>query len=275
MRKYLDPFFTVNQLVKQAHKEISSSKDFAFLKAISSILEIATNATEKNKINLAQSALTTLPNLFNNYLNMMKSIAHHQDSAEKLMSDAQEINYVYDHLSQRLHVLFMLAMENSLEPILNTLHTTLGKMAIESANIDFFLSNMPLKDLKEVALTCQQEGFMNVSERLEITLLEVGRKLLQHKDLPYAEIRETFLTIIETLEALAEGNYRFDKESNIKFLLEPIRQLRLCFDKEPAKSHQDTPLLLARMDQTIGQFTELEKLLLATPKGAQFTAPTS
>jgi hypothetical protein len=273
VRCYLDPFFTLDQLVKQANKEISASKDFAFLDTISAILEMATLATEKNWVNLAQSALTTLPPLFKNYLNMMESIAH--EDPKKSMSDAQEIHYVYDQISQRVHVLFMLALKNSLEPILNSLHTTLGKIALASAHMDFALANMALQDLKQIAQTSQKEGFMHVSERSEITLVEVSKKLLEYKNLPYSEIKESFLTIIETLETLAEGNYRFDKERNIQFLLEPIKQLRRSFEKEPAKSHQDTPLLLARMAQTIGQFTELEKLLLATPPGARFTAPAS
>ena len=84
-------------------------------------------------------------------------------------------------------------------------------------------------------------------------------------DIKYLEIRDPYLSIINGLEVLAKGTFKRDKTTNIAILMQPFKDLKVLFQSEKAKEHQDTPVIMQNIDRVLGEFEALQMVMNTIP----------
>ena len=84
-------------------------------------------------------------------------------------------------------------------------------------------------------------------------------------DIQYLEIKEVFLSIILYMHEIAKETFRQDKESNLKLLAQPFRDLKATFKKEPLVGHQDTPVIDRMINSILEEFAALESVMTTMP----------
>ena len=71
--------------------------------------------------------------------------------------------------------------------------------------------------------------------------------------------------LITQLHEITKEAFKQDKSINISMLTQPFRDMKAFFASEKLAQHQDTPVIVDRINQVIGEFDALEVILKTLP----------
>ena len=158
-----------------------------------------------------------------------------------------------------------LALQQRFEPICSHIQKTLGRIIIHAAKCDITLASYPILYMGKFAKLAQENNMGEVANNTLITLLEVGKMIPQQVDIQYLEIKELYQSIIFYMHEIAKETFRQDKESNLKLLTQPFRDLKALFKRESMVGHQDTPFIDRMINSVLEEFTALESVMNTMP----------
>lgn len=271
--KYLNPFEVVEIFTQNALASIRNSDDVALCSWIDSLAETAIKAIDRKSTSLTIHAMNKLGDVIKNYLETEKSLAHSEAIEAKQFGISDPVSFVLFFIFQRLELINHRAIHERLEPICSDLMALLGKIAIYATQFDVTLAGFPIHYMGKFAKEAQENKLQEVAERATLTLVEVGKAILQEKNLEYLEIKDPFLSIINHMDEIAKDIFRRNKETNIKILVQPFRDLKILFSAENVATHRDTPDIVKSIDRVIEEFTTLEAIMMAMPPVSQIIPP--
>lgn len=258
--KYFNPYEVLKMFTHQAVVSIQNENESELSNSIDALSEVAVKSIDRKSFSLCQHSVDEMRNVAFAVMRTAKSLSH--PDAEKT---EERVSFTLFYLFQRLELIHSLALKHGFEPISSNVITNLGKIAVEAAKCDMTYVVYPLHYMGRFALECQEEGLPEVGVRASIALLEVARRIVNEVDLSYASIKEPFFTLISQMEEINKEMFRQDKETNIVFMKQPFIDLKKIFESEKVASHQDTPAIRADIDRVIGEFSELEAIMLQMP----------
>lgn len=263
---YFDPHEAIRRFSREAKHTIQDEKEADLCRWIDALAEVAIKGAEEHSSSLCHQAIDELRQLSCLFLEASTSISHHeQDADTKALGIADKISYMQIYLYQRLDVVMEKSLANRLEMTASHLIAAMGKIAIAAAKCDFTLAGVPLRFMGKFARRAQQEGFEEAAVTATCLFLEIARILLTEIEIGYYEIKEAFLIIVNSLEELAQGAFRRNKQIHIPLLLQPFLDLKALFEKGKAKEHQDAPVIIQAIDRVVGQFEALQAVMVAMP----------
>lgn len=263
---YLNPFFVVGLFTKEANSCIQNERELDLCNWIDALAEISIKATHTHSTSLSNASLTEQQKIASLFLKSSKSISHHaQDAQSKQLGISDKVSYTMFYLYQRLELEFDKALNSNIEPICSHITVILGKIAINAAEYDITLASAPLRFLGKFANKAQAKDMLETVIKASCTLLGVARAILNDIDITYLEIKDPFLSIINTLEELAKNTFRQDKTTNIAVLIQPFLDLKQMFSEEKLQKHQDTPIIIQNIDRVLGEFEALQMVLKTLP----------
>lgn len=264
--KYLNPFSVVSMFTKTAKSDVQEDREMELCDSIDALSELATKSLETSGTGLPIKALDEMQIIARNFFNSVKSIAHRtKDPESEKMGISDRISYTLFFLLQRLEHIETKALEKNLEPVCSSVITTLGKIAIHAAKFDVSLCGYPIHVLGRCAEKAQMNGMSDVAAKAVITLVEVAKAIIQEIDVTYLELKEPFAILITEMHNLTKEAFRQNKEMDIELFRQPFRQVKELFTTERMATHQDTPEILARLDQVIAEWDALELVLKTIP----------
>lgn len=257
---YLDPVHVIEFFGEKAGESVRKSDFKGACEWFDTFSEIAMKGLSKHNASIALNSVDKLRLVSKDYLAQVKNI-HFNDEAER----GDHVNYTLFYLFQRVEMIFETALQQKVEPLCSYIITMLGKIAIYCAKFDISVAHYPLFYLGKLSNAAQQKGLQEVGNRATLTMLEVSKVIINEVDLQYVDIKETFLTIVNNMHEIAEETFRNDKDTNISLLTQPFYQLKELFQQGNLTSHQDTPIIMANIDQVINEFNTLETVLNTMP----------
>ena len=257
---YFDPEHVIEYFGDRAGESVRKSDFKGACKWFDTFSEIGMKALSNHSNSLCLSSIDKMRLVTKDYLALVKNI-HFNDEEER----GDHVNYTLFYLFQRIEMLYEAALKQKLEPICSYILTMLGKIAIYCAKFDISVAHFPLFYFGKLTNAAQQKGLDEVGNRATLTMLEVSKMILKEVDLQYVDIKETFSTIVNNMHEIAEETFRKDKSTNISLLTQPFFQLKELFQKGDIASHQDTPFIIASIDQVLNEFSALEAVLNTMP----------
>jgi hypothetical protein len=255
---YLNPFCVVKLFAKEARQCISNNKELDLCTWIDALAEVSIKGLQKQSTAVCHEALAEQQNLIRLFLSASKSIAHpEQDAQTKILGIQDKVSYTLFYVYQRLDIIFEKALKNHLEPTCSQIITLLGKIAIDAAKYDMSLASAPLRFIGKFAKRAQDQGFEETVMTASCVFSEVAKTIVTEIDLTYYEIKDAFLSIINGMEVLSKDAFKRDKTTNISLLMQPFKELRVLFDSEKMKNHQDTPVIVQNIDRVLGEYEAL------------------
>lgn len=263
---YLNPFRVVDFLKAEAIDAIDKDKDKDFCNLIESCSEVAIKSTQRHNSALANHALDALEESGEKFLASSKRLSHpiqNKELADEGVSDS--LNYILLFLLQHLEAVHSEAIEKKQEIIAGHVITIITKLADFAANVDLSLTALPLHYINKLAESSMDHSLQDVGIKASIGLLKLAENISKQKDLQYMDLKPPFFTIISILDNVAKITFKNNKEVKIFLLVQPFKDLKSLFEKEPLKSHQDSPAIVNQVDLTLAEFTALESVLATMP----------
>ncbi len=263
--KYLNPFEVVDMFSNNAQASIRDSNDLELCNWIDSLTETAIKAIHRKSTSLTIHCMNRLGEVIKTYLEAEKSLSHHEEVEAKEVGVSDPVSFMLFFIFQRLEMVNREAIQGGLEPICSDLMALLGKIAVYATHLDITLTGYPIHYMGKFAKQAQAHGLQEVADRATLTLLEVGRVILQEKNLEYLELKDPFMSIINHMDEIAKETFRKNKETNIKLLIQPFKDLKALFSAEGVATHRDTPVIVQSIDRVIDEFVTLETVMMAMP----------
>jgi hypothetical protein len=264
--EYLNPFAVVELFSKEAQQCIQNERELDLCHWIDGLSEVAMKAINKHSISLSNTAINQQQQTARLFLQSAKSLSHHsQDKQSKELGITDKVSYIMFYLYQRLDLEFDSALKIHLEPTCSNIIVILGKIAIDAAKYDVSMATLPLRFLGKFANAAQEKDLSETVIKASCALLETGRTILNDIDITYAEIKDPFLSIVNSLESLAKGAFRKDKSTNIALLIQPLIELKAMFASEKISKHQDAPAITQSIDRVLGEFEALQMVMNTLP----------
>ncbi len=270
---YFNPYAITTLFTKEANHCIQDDREVDLCHWIDALGEIATKAVQGGSTSLANHALTEMQQIARLFLEASKSIGHQtHDKQMNELGVQDKVSYTMFYLFQRLELVNHRASEKRLQPTCNHLITLLGKIAVDSAKYDISMALYPLHYLGKFTKEALAHQLFEVGDTATCTLLGVSKEILE-LDITYLEIRDPFLSIINTLEVIAQETFKRDKTINLKVVTQPLEDLKVLFTTEKLANHADTPIILQNIDRVLGEFATLEMVLRTIPKIPDVSSP--
>lgn len=263
---YVNPFSVVKMFTKQAKVDIANDHELDLCDMIDALAEVAIKGIDNYSTSICHVALNEEQQIARQFLAASKSIAHRSKDAEtQSLGIADKVSYTLFYLYQRLDIVFNKALKNQLEPTCSLIIKLLGKIAIDAAEYDVSLASHPLNYIGKCAKRAQDQGFEETVLTASCVLLEVAREMISNIDLSYYEIKDAFLSVVNSMEVLSNGAFRRDKTINVTLLMQPFKDLRALFENDRVKNHLDTPIIVQNIDRVIGEYEALLVVMNTMP----------
>lgn len=263
---YLNPFSVIEMFTKEAKECIQNERELDLCHWIDALSEIAIKAIQRHSTSLSNASLYEQQQIARLFFQSSKSISHHtQDKQSKELGIIDKVSYTMFYLYQRLELEFDKALKNNLEPTCSQIIVILGKITVDAAKYDISMASPPLHFLGKFAKKAQENDLSETVLKASCTLLEVARTIINDIDITYLEIKDPFLTIINSMEELAKGAFRKDKAMNISLLIQPFLELKEMFSTDKLKQHQDGPIIIQNIDRVLGEFEALQMVMNTLP----------
>jgi hypothetical protein len=263
---FLNPFYLVKQLEKDAEAGIRNNNDEQLWAALDSIAEVSLRSIEKSRIALSTQALQTFPPIYQVFFESSKSIARiNVDKKVEKETGLDEASFTVYFLLQRLELINDRALQFRLETAIRQLITALGKIIIYAAEFDLSMVAFPTHFLTKFGLKAQQHHFDEVAVLTTGTLSEIAKTILTEIDVTYAELQQPFRAILNGLDALAKGTFKKRKDTSVSILIEPFLQVKTLLQTERMANHPDTPLILQEINRILEEWEALDKLMRGIP----------
>lgn len=262
----LNPHNLVKEFEHSAINAIQVGKDEQLWQSIDSLADVAFSAVEKYKLALSSQALKTFPPIMHSFYASSKSISRANVDVEVEKQTGQdEASYTLFYLLQRLELINDKALRNRLETICREMIMALGKIIVYGAELDLSLVSFPTHFLVKFGLKAQQHHFNEVAELTTSTLTEISKSIVNNVNLTYAELVDSFHSIINGLVSLAKGEFQQNKFANIKVLTQPLVDLKELMNNPKIANHRDAPAIRLEIDRALSEFQMLEQVMRALP----------
>ncbi|KAF3361968.1 Uncharacterized protein PHSC3_001526 [Chlamydiales bacterium STE3] len=263
---YLDPFQVVKMLTHDTRKDIENNKVAELCDNIDAFSEMAIVSINRNSISLGNEAISELRHITTIFLDSYKSLGHVDESKElKKLGIKDTVQFILFYILQRFSMVFDHSLKNRLETVCSAIITALGKTAVSAAKYDISMAIYPIHFLSRLGQEAQTQGFQEIGVKTSLTLLEIVKAITKEFDVSYLELQPPFLSIVNTLDAIAKETFRRDKKTNIRILLQPFLDMKELFGTEKMAKHQDTPIIVQNIDRVINEFETLQSVLTAMP----------
>lgn len=269
---YFNPFSVIRRFTQEAHKSTVAARDEELCQWIDAQTEIATKTIGRNGTALCQEAIGEMQMIARNFMESCKSIGHihsdeknTQDPEIALGRDADEVGYILFYILQRLEFINNLALKKKQEPICNTIIATLSKITLYAAKFDLSLVSYPVHYIGKAALQAQEHDLTEIPIKASMALLEVSRTILAEVDYTYLDLKDPFLSIINSLEEISKAIFKKDKNISLKILMQPFVDLKELFSSEKVAGHQDTSVIIASINRILGEYEALETVMKTMP----------
>lgn len=262
---FLDPYHVVEFLSNSALHCAKTSKEGELCDWIDTLTETSIKGLEHHSFSLSILAVDKLRLVTENYLEIAKRISYHEGESAGKFGGSDHISYMLFYLFQRMELIFDKAVEGRNEPACSNLIATLGKIIIYCAKYDITLAGHPLYYCGRFVKKAQHRELNEVGNRGVVTLLEVAKVIIKDVDLQYVEIKDTFIDLVNTMHGIAKDTFRKDKSINIPLLMQPFSTLKEFFRNGKIADHQDTPSIIASIDNVLVEFSSLEEVMRSMP----------
>lgn len=263
---YLNPYEIVRLFAANARSSIDNDKELEVCDWIDGISEIALKAINRHSTSLSHDALEEEQLIIRDFLATSKSIGHfQQDAQNKALGINDRVSFVMFHFYQRVDVAFDRALENTLEMTTSHIIRLMGKIVLDAAKYDITMATVPLRFLGKFARKAQEKGLEESTMTASCVLSEVASELVNGLDLTYAEIQDPFLSIINGLEVITKGQFQRDKNIKISILETPFKELKVLFEQDKMKNHQDTPVIMQNINRVLGEYEALQLVMTTRP----------
>ena len=264
---YLDPFQASELIAKKASADVRKNNVENLIDGIDALAEVSSRSISRGNASLAQESIQELRNIGVEFLKASKSFANlTEDLDENTGGQVDKVAFTFFSLVSRLQSLGYQAAQKKMETVLSQTMTSLGRLAIASANYDLTLTAHPIVALGKIATHALKHHENETAIKGEIVLFEVAKSIINENDLSYGDLKSPFIALIHQLEALEESRFQADKDIQIQLLTQPFLDLKELFKQEKLVGHLDTPALLSETDRVLAEFAALENVLRAMPK---------
>jgi|GEM_PF-1367647 len=269
----LTPSHLVKEFEIAAKHAIQDGQDNKLWQTLDSLSEMALSGVHDNKISLSTQAINAFPPIMHTFYNSSKSISRlTQDQEVEIQTGQDEASYTLFYLLQRLELINDRALKNRLESVCRHMVMALGRIILYGAKLDLSLLTFPMHFLVKFGLKAQQHHFNEVSELTVSTILEIAKAVINEVELKYAELVEPFQAMIKGLETLAKGEFKQNKFTHIKPLIQPLLDFKALLDNPKIIEHRDAPAIRIDIDRTLAEFEVLEQVMQTLPTISETTS---
>lgn len=263
---YLNPFSVIKLFTNAGYASIAQDRELDLCDSLESLSEVGLKSLNRSSTSLCNNAIDEMREIVRIFLDSSKSIAHEsQDKQSKEMGITDKISYTLFFFFGRIELLFQKALAQNLETVCSNIIGTLGKVTLYAAKVDLSLVSYPVHFLGKFSIKAQQHNMADIGLKGTCTLLEVSKTIVNDIDLTYLELQEPFFSIITQLDEIAKETFRKDKNSSLKVLTQPFRDLKELFSSPKMQNHQDTPVIISDIDRVLAEWDALELVLRTLP----------
>jgi len=263
---YLSPFEVAAKMTKAAHNSIRESKEGDLCDWIDSLSELLLRAVERSSLSLCISVNNELALIARGFFQSSKSFSQPEvDAQSRELGISDKASYTLFFLLQRLEMIYERAIEKRFEPLCSNLVAVLGKITISAADYDWSLISPPLHFLGKWTHLALEHKISEVGPKAIYVLLEVGRSIIEEKNIAYSALKEPYQSIIQHMESITREMFRQNKKTSIAVLMQPFKDLKELLKGTTVVNHPDTPGLILILDRILGEFNELDMIMKTLP----------
>lgn len=262
LSNYFNPTAVIRIVAQRGQEDIAASRDSELCDWIAALSEMALIALKRYGFLLAERSITAIAVLLQRFLEV------HRRSLQTEAPEAnihQRASFVLFFGFDRLRLIYGHALDDKLEPVCSHIITSLGKISVAAAFGDVTKVSYPLRYITSMALDALEWDLTEVTIKANLTLLEVGKRILGDVDLTKTNVREPFVALVSHLEDIAKASFRRDKESNIRMLVQPLNQLRDAVQGHKLADRDDMKAIVAAIDNVLADFENLQLVLNTIP----------
>ena len=202
---FLDAFQVVKIFTNDARKSIENNKELELCDNVDALSEMAIGSIKRNNTSLGNEAISEMRHIARIFLESYKSIGHVEGTEElKKLGIKDTVEYILFYILQRFEMIFNHALETRLETVCSAIITALGQTTISAAKYDISMTTYPLHFLSRLALKAQELGFQELAVKASLTIVEIAKTIISEKNVAYMELQPSFLSMINTLDAIAK-----------------------------------------------------------------------
>lgn len=266
IQSYLNPFDVVALFTAKAEEDIREEREMDLCSEIEVLAEIGVKSVDKQSSSLTTHILDELNEVMKIFLDSSKSISHrHPDRETEELGIKDKVSFTLFYFFQRIETIFQKAVSVENETVCSHLIQTLGKVAFYAAQYDITLAGYPLFYLGKCLKRAMKKELHDVRDRAACTLEEVAKAILADIDLSFLEIQDLFAGIITYLDEIEKDTFRHNKSVLIDSLMRPFLNLKELFSTEKMAKHQDTVVILQRINRVLGEFEALKLVMQTLP----------
>lgn len=266
VNQVLNPEELVSAISKHGSKHVDLDKSSELLEAIDSLTEISMKSLHQNSIVTSREAVDQIRELTQKFLQECRRKKFTIDSSGTPINIIDKVNYVLVYIFQDLGLIYSHALNNGYEPPASEIILTAGKIALYGAKTDPAYGIVPLHHLGKFALEARRAGIPETVLKSSITLVEVGKSILNDPEVLQQDTKELLLTLIGRLEELTKDNFRQDRSQKISGLTAPLQELRTALKQERFANRDDITVALVDLERVLGEFDALQAVMSGMPK---------
>lgn len=259
---YFSPMEFVDLVVERAKQAVWSGDDKDLAQLVDALGEMALRAVARRSPSFASYCVEGMS------LSIQRFFEVHRRALQAATPDAeihQRSNYLLYFAMERFEMVFGDALRSRLDTVCNYVEHSLGRVAVMAAQGDALKAAPPIRLIGTLAQQALHQNVDEIAVKANVLLVELSKMILREVDLAKFTVQEALIPVVNQLEDIAKGSFKKNKESDIKVLTHPLRELKNVLGAESLAGRDDVTTVTKAIESVLGDFQNLELILHTIP----------
>ncbi len=259
---YFSPMEFVDLVVERAKQAVWAGDDKDLTQWLDALGDMALRAVDRRSPSFASYCVDGMS------LSVQRFFEVHRRALQAATSEGEihhRSNYLLYYAIERLEMVFGVALRGRLDTVCNHVEQALGKIAAMAAQGDASKAAPAIRSIGTFALQALQENVNEVAVKANVLLVEVSKLILRDVDASKYSVQDALIPVVNQFEDIAKASFKKDKESDLKVLTHPLRELKSVLTGDTYAGRTDVVVVTKAIDSVLGDFQNLELILHTIP----------
>ena len=259
---YFSPMEFVDLVVERAKQAVWAGDDKDLSQWVDALGEMALRAVDRRSPSFASYCVDGVS------LSVQRFFEVHRRALQAATAEGDihhRSNYLLYYAIERLEMVFGVALRGRLDTVCNYVENALGKIAVSAAQGDVAKAAPSIRFIGTFALQALQQNVDEVAVKANLLLVEISKLILRDVDATKYSVQEALVPVVDQLEAIAKASFKKDKESDLKVLTHPLRELKTVLSADAYTGREDVAAVIKAIDSVLADFQNLELILHTIP----------
>ncbi len=260
---YIDPNAAVEKLVHLGATDAENGRDSELTDKIVILCDLGYHSLRRQTSHEALHTISALGDLLEHFMHANRR----QLKSEELHSpNHMRAGYIAAFTTDHLESLCRNALFDQMDPTAIHVLTTLGNASVAAAQGSPEVACQLIQSMGRLALTALETGHFEVCIKGSLTLMETAKMLVSDPEASQNDLHKPLLTAVGQLGDIAKTQFRQDRDAELNFLTQPVRDLKAFFSNDSTLSgRKDVKIALQALETILSDFLNLQLVLNTLP----------